>query len=134
MTDPIRSALEAAREALRLLLATPEIADAHPADKDEETHVAERKARASISQIDAALASLDAPEGRTNTDWRTKMIDVHKLASEYEFRGDAGDYTPTEAERAMLEDFGESLVASLDAPQHDALREAGRRWSQAYPT
>lgn len=125
MTDPIRSALEAAREALRLLLATPEIADAHPADKDEETHVAERKARASISQIDAALASLDAPEGRTNTDWRTKMIDVHKLASEYEFRGDAGDYTPTEAERAMLEDFGESLVASLDAPQHDALREAG---------
>ena len=41
--DPIRSALEAAR-GVRLLLATPEIADAHPADKDEETHVAERKA------------------------------------------------------------------------------------------
>ena len=40
------------------------------------------------------------------------MIDVHKPASEYEFRGDAGDYTPTEAERAMFEDFGESFVAS----------------------
>lgn len=62
-TDSIRSALEAAREALRLLLATPEIADAHPADKDEETHVAERKARASLAQIDAALSSLDAPQG-----------------------------------------------------------------------
>ena len=35
-------------EALELLLATPEIADADPRDKDEETQIAERKARAAL--------------------------------------------------------------------------------------
>jgi hypothetical protein len=35
-------------EALRLLLQCPEIADCDPRDKDEETQIAERKARAAL--------------------------------------------------------------------------------------
>ena len=38
-----------AQEAIALLLATPEISDTDPRDKDEETHAAERKARAALS-------------------------------------------------------------------------------------
>jgi hypothetical protein len=40
-----------ADEAIAGLLATPEIADADPRDKDEETQIAERKARAAIRSL-----------------------------------------------------------------------------------
>lgn len=44
---------------------------------------------------------------------------VHGLAESYAFDGDTGYYTPTEAERAMLEDFGNTLLeialADLDS-------------------
>lgn len=43
-----------AREAIEAMLRCPEIADCDPADKDEETHHAERFARAFIAKIDAA--------------------------------------------------------------------------------
>ena len=114
MTDAIRSALEAAREALRLLLATPEIADAHPADKDEETHVAERKARASISQIDAALASLDAPQGEGR---------FARLSPDAPAQIPEGYSAPLDMRTTR------QLIAererSAPAPAPDALREAG---------
>ena len=123
MTD-IRSALEAAREALRLLLATPEIADAHPADKDEETHVAERKARASLAQIGAALASLDAPQGEAKKPTYDELQnDVRTLC------------------RILLTECGIEETArvttvaiqarSAPAPAPDALREALKRCTSA---
>ena len=61
------------------------------------------------------------------------MIDVHKLASEYEFRGDAGDYTPTEAGAPCLKILASRLSRPLDAPQPTRYAGRGRRWSQAYP-
>lgn len=54
--DHLRAKLERAKEAISGLLATPEIADADPRDKDEETQIAERKARAILSELSA-----DAP-------------------------------------------------------------------------
>ena len=94
MTDPIRSALEAAREALRLLLATPEIADAHPADKDESPRLgSERPARPSPRSM--RLLRPDAPEGRTNTGGRTKMIDVTNLPVSTNFAAMLAITSPT---------------------------------------
>ena len=59
------------------------------------------------------------------------MIDVHKLASEYEFRGDAGDYTPTEAERHAPR-FWRFLASSM--PRSTTRWEAGRRWNRLTST
>lgn len=40
---------------------------------------------------------------------------IHKAATDYCFVfGDGRVYTPTEAERAMLEDFGNSLISMMD--------------------
>lgn len=39
---------------------------------------------------------------------------VNDYAKEYEFRGDSGDYTPTEAERAMIEDAIEGYLSLID--------------------
>lgn len=55
--DSLRAKLDRAKEAVSLLLACPEIADADPSDKDEETHTAERNAR--------AVLSADAPAQQT---------------------------------------------------------------------
>lgn len=47
-------------------------------------------------------------------------IDPHTFATSYEFRGECGDYTPTEAERAMIEDAISSYLAEVengDLPQ-----------------
>lgn len=46
---------------------------------------------------------------------------VHELAQNYALDGDNGYYTPTDAERAMLEDFGNSLrerLAAAPPPPH----------------
>lgn len=55
--NSLRAKLDRAKEAVSLLLACPEIADADPSDKDEETHTAERNAR--------AVLSADAPVQQT---------------------------------------------------------------------
>ncbi|MFG1388847.1 hypothetical protein [Xanthobacter versatilis] len=48
------------------------------------------------------------------TTTETKGSDpIRDFVGSYEFRGDAGDYTPTEAERVMLEDFAHSLFAEF---------------------
>lgn len=47
-----------------------------------------------------------------NRAWEIGKI-IHDAAQAYEFRGDNGDYTPTDAERAMLDDFGNSLLSDL---------------------
>ena len=39
---------------------------------------------------------------------------VPRYAQEYEWRADEGDYTPTEAERALLEDFGNGLLSEVE--------------------
>ena len=55
-------------------------------------------------------------------------VNVHAEASEYEFRADEGDHTPTDAERAMLEDFGEQILSHLEAAlisTHPAGQSAG---------
>lgn len=57
-----------------------------------------------ISHISAirALSSPDhADAGKT----------VHEYAQTYEWRGDSGDYVPTDAERAMIEDAIEGFIA-----------------------
>jgi hypothetical protein len=51
------------REAISGLLATPEIADAHPLDKDEETHIAERKARAALASSESVVKSEGENDG-----------------------------------------------------------------------
>lgn len=38
---------------------------------------------------------------------------VREFVDGYEFRGDAGDYTPTEVEREMLEDFAHGLLSEF---------------------
>lgn len=43
------------------------------------------------------------------------VIDPHTFASEYEFRADEGDYTPSEGERAMIEDAICGYLALLPA-------------------
>jgi hypothetical protein len=43
---------------------------------------------------------------------------VHRHAQEYEWRADEGDYTPTEAEWALLEDFGNSLLSEIEDRDH----------------
>lgn len=40
----------------------------------------------------------------------TEHDPIREFVDEYEFRGDAGAYTPTEAERVMLEDFAHGLI------------------------
>lgn len=35
---------------------------------------------------------------------------IREFVDGYEFRGDSGDYTPTEADRTMLEDFAHGLM------------------------
>lgn len=47
-------------------------------------------------------------------------FDVREYVDEYEFRGDAGDYQPTERERVLLEDAIAGVVGSI----HDAIRSA----------
>lgn len=44
------------------------------------------------------------------TSTETEHDPIREFVDGYEFRGDAGDYTPTEAERVMLEDFAHGLV------------------------
>lgn len=43
-------------------------------------------------------------------------MDPHTFAWEYEFRADEGDYTPTEGERAMIEDAICGYLSHLPAP------------------
>ncbi|WP_244474579.1 dATP/dGTP pyrophosphohydrolase domain-containing protein [Methylobacterium sp. Leaf85] len=45
-------------------------------------------------------------------------IDLELEAEEYEFRADEGDHTPTDAEKALLIDFGAGLMHAV----HDAIR------------
>ncbi len=40
----------------------------------------------------------------------TERDPIRQFVDDYEFCGDAGDYTPTEAERVMLEDFAHGLM------------------------
>ena len=54
-----------------------------------------------------------------------RMVTPHSYAQEYEFRGDGGDYVPTDAERTMIEDaicgyLGElaEARAALSLPEH----------------
>jgi hypothetical protein len=61
---------------------------------------------------DAALVERGQREG-IEAAMKALAIDVHKEAEEYTFRGE-GDHTPTEAERTMLEDFGNELIGKLD--------------------
>jgi hypothetical protein len=51
------------REAIAGLLATPEIADADPRDKDEETQIAERKARAALASSESVVKSEGENDG-----------------------------------------------------------------------
>lgn len=44
-------------------------------------------------------------------------VNIHEEANSYEWRGD-GDYTPSDQEKSLLEDFGHSLVAAIE----DAVR------------
>ena len=43
----------------------------------------------------------------------TEHDPIREFVDEYEFRGDAGDYTPTAAEREMLEDFAHGLLSEF---------------------
>ncbi|MBV2144197.1 hypothetical protein KUG47_11905 [Falsochrobactrum sp. TDYN1] len=56
-------------------------------------------------------------------------FDPHEEANEYEFRGDGGDYRPSETERLMLEDFAAGLLGRIE----DAIRAlsltVGDGWS-----
>ena len=45
-------------------------------------------------------------------------MNIHDYVNNYEFRGDGADHTPTEDERAMLEDVIAGYLASL--PQEPA--------------
>lgn len=69
--------------------------------------------------VDAALsapASPGVPDSlREKIRLAVASVNVHAEASEYEFRADEGDHTPTDAERAMLEDFGEQILSHLEA-------------------
>lgn len=91
--DSLRAKLEKAAEAIKLLLATPEIAECDPRDKDEETHVAERKGRAILSELsadapaqppqigdEAVEAALDA--WYPGEDWRAIITDHDKARAE----------------------------------------------------
>lgn len=40
-------------------------------------------------------------------------VNIHDEANNYEWRGD-GDYTPNEQEKALLEDFGNVLVGTIE--------------------
>ena len=55
-----------------------------------------RKVASAILALSSPLSAGDAGEIET--------ITPHSYAQEYEFRGDGGDYTPTDAERTMIED------------------------------
>lgn len=47
---------------------------------------------------------------------RLRHFDVHTFVADYEHRDP--DHTPTEAERAMLEDFGNGLLAAAFLKEH----------------
>jgi hypothetical protein len=47
---------------------------------------------------------------------RKATMNVHKYVNGYEFRGDGTDHTPTENERAMLEDAIEGYLSALSTP------------------
>lgn len=76
----LRAKLEKAAEAIKLLLATPEIAECDPRDKDEETHVAERKGRAILSELSA-----DAPAQppQISDEVREAMVEAEKALELY---------------------------------------------------
>ena len=70
-------------------------------------------------------------------------ISVHQMAQEYEFRGCDGawSHTPDDDERAMLEDFGEGVLAEIAEPrirspeaERDALKALAEEASVWKPT
>lgn len=46
----------------------------------------------------------------------TKSMTPNQYAAEYEFRGDGGDYTPTDGERTMIEDAILGYLGQFDEP------------------
>lgn len=46
---------------------------------------------------------------------------VHRYAQEYEWRADEGDHTPTDDERALLEDFGNGLLSEVEGRDRDRI-------------
>jgi chromosome segregation ATPase len=63
--EVVQTELERKTEALRLLLACPEIADCAPEDKDPDTHRAERLARAALSPADEDDDPCHGPQDTT---------------------------------------------------------------------
>jgi hypothetical protein len=46
----------------------------------------------------------------------TRSMTPNQYAAEYEFRGDGGDYTPTDGERTMIEDAIHGYLGQFDEP------------------
>lgn len=51
--------------------------------------------------LTSALSASPSPVGRELIE---RLVTPHSYAQEYEFRGDGGDYVPTDGERTMIED------------------------------
>lgn len=66
--------------------------------------------------IDSALSS--KPIDVAAVQEAISSVNIHDEANGYEWRGDGGDYTPKSHEKAMLEDFGHSLISQIE----DAIR------------
>jgi hypothetical protein len=71
--------------------------------------VIDTMAKDDIARMDEALAGIDRVIATLTRPQPSPKVDglVERIAgyvANYEFRGDGGDYTPNEAERAMLED------------------------------
>jgi hypothetical protein len=65
-------------------------------------------------------------------------IDPHAFAGSYEFRSEGGDYTPTEAERAMIEDAiccflaeAEPASADLETVERVSTDAAMSQWERS---
>ncbi|KAB2676750.1 hypothetical protein F9K85_09650 [Brucella tritici] len=74
--------------------------------------------------LTAALPHLPQGVGVKKLDDAALSASVNSYAANYEFRGDNGDYTPTDVERVMIEDAIEGFLSNfLSALEPSAARE-----------
>ncbi len=69
---------------------------------------------ASYAALERILSALEPSATRELALEEIRSFNPREEVEAYEFRGDNGDYTPSEAEKVMLEDFAAGLLGRIE--------------------